>query len=107
MDLLLPVAGGDGIKQSIAAIRAADRIAQVGFLPGQTRQLRRMPLVFRQTTIQDIAVATRTSFSRMKAFLNQHDIRPVIDTVYPFEETPRTYEHLAKGAVGKIVIKAG
>ena len=107
VNLLLDVAGGDGINQSIAATKAAGRIAQIGFLTGQTSQLSLMPLIFRQTTIRGIAVAPRSSFDRMNAFLNQHHIRPVIDTVYPFEEAPQAYEHLAKGAFGKIVIKVG
>jgi NADPH:quinone reductase-like Zn-dependent oxidoreductase len=38
-------------------------------------------------------------------FLNQHAIRPVIDNVYSFEEAPQAYEHLARGAFGKVVIK--
>ena len=33
------------------------------------------------------------------------DIKPVIDTLYPFEQAHEAYQHLAKGAFGKIVIK--
>jgi NADPH:quinone reductase-like Zn-dependent oxidoreductase len=39
VDLTLDVAGGEGINQSIAATKAAGRIAQIGFLAGQTTQL--------------------------------------------------------------------
>lgn len=64
-----------------------------------------MPLIFRQTTLRGIAVAPRPSFDRMNLFLNEHKIRPVIDQVYPFEQAREAYEHLAKGAFGKVVIK--
>jgi NADPH:quinone reductase-like Zn-dependent oxidoreductase len=37
--------------------------------------------------------------------LNEHKIRPVIDQVYPFEKAREAYEHLARGAFGKVVIK--
>lgn len=107
VDLLLDVAGGSGINQSIAATKAAGRIAQIGFLTGQTVQLNLMPLIFRQTTIRGIAVAPRSSFDRMNVFLNEHNIRPVIDKVYPFEQAREAYEHLARGAFGKVVIKVG
>ncbi|BDT57051.1 hypothetical protein MasN3_05450 [Massilia varians] len=80
-------------------------IAQVGFLTGQTTQLQLMPVIFRQTTIRGIAVAPRTSFDRMNPFLNQHRIKPVIDKVYAFEDAVQAYEHLSRGAFGKIVIK--
>jgi NADPH:quinone reductase-like Zn-dependent oxidoreductase len=64
-----------------------------------------MPLIFRQTTIRGIAIAPRSSFDRMNAFLNEHKIRPVIDHVYPFEQAREAYEHLAREAFGKVVIK--
>lgn len=105
VDLLLDVAGGDGINQSIAATKAAGRIAQIGFMTGQSVQLNLMPLIFRQTTLRGIAVAPRSSFDRMNVFLNEHNIRPVIAEVYPFEKAREAYEHLAKGAFGKLVIK--
>lgn len=105
VDLLLDVAGGEGLNQSIAATKAAGRIAQIGFLTGQTTTLSLMPLIFRQTNLRGIAVAPRASFDRMNAFLNEHAIRPVIDKVYPFEEAQLAYQHLAKGAFGKVVIK--
>lgn len=107
VDLLLDVAGGDGINQSIAATKAAGRIAQIGFLTGQSTNLSLMPLIFRQTTIRGIAVAPRSSFDRMNEFLNQHAISPVIDHVYPFEQAREAYEHLSEGAFGKVVISVG
>lgn len=39
-----------------------------------------------------------------KAF-NELNIQPVIDTVYSFDEAIQAYEHLGRGAFGKIVIK--
>jgi NADPH:quinone reductase-like Zn-dependent oxidoreductase len=105
VDLLLDVAGGDGINQSIAATKVGGRIAQIGFLTGQTSAVNLMPMIFRQTTIRGIAVAPRSSFDRMNAFLSEHSIRPVIDHVYSFDQAPQAYEHLARGAFGKVVIK--
>jgi NADPH:quinone reductase-like Zn-dependent oxidoreductase len=105
VDVTIDVAGGDGLNKSVLATKAAGVIAQVGFLTGQTTQLQLMPLIFRQTTIRGIAVAPRTSFDRMNPFLDQHGIRPVIDKVYAFDEAVQAYEHLARGAFGKVVIK--
>lgn len=39
-----------------------------------------------------------------KAF-EQLKIKPIIDTVYSFSEAIEAFEHLARGAFGKIVIK--
>ena len=105
VDITIDVAGGDGLNQSVLATKAAGIITQVGFLNGQTSSLNLMPVIFRQTTIRGIAVAPRTSFERMNPFLDKHQIKPVIDHVYAFEEAIQAYEHLSKGAFGKIVIK--
>jgi NADPH:quinone reductase-like Zn-dependent oxidoreductase len=32
-------------------------------------------------------------------------LRPLIDTVYPFADALQAYEHLYRGAFGKIVIR--
>ena len=105
VDITIDVAGGDGLNQSVLATKAAGVITQVGFLNGQTSALNLMPLIFRQTTIRGIAVAPRSSFERMNPFLDKHQIKPVIDHVYAFEDAVQAYEHLSKGAFGKIVIR--
>ena len=105
VDVLIDVAGGDGLNRSVQATKAAGVIAQVGFLTGQTTALQLMPVIFRQTTIRGIAVAPRSSFDRMNPFLDQHRIKPVIDKVYPFEDAIQAYEHLSRGPFGKVVIQ--
>jgi NADPH:quinone reductase-like Zn-dependent oxidoreductase len=105
VDLLLDVAGGNGLNQSVAATKAGGLIAQIGFLSGLQATLDVIPLLFRQTTIRGIAVGHRASFERMNVFLNQHGITPVIDQVYSFGEACQAYAHLARGPFGKVVIK--
>lgn len=105
VDITIDVAGGNGINQSIQATKVAGVVAQVGFLTGQSANLDIMPLIFRQTTLRGICVAPRSSFERMNPFLNKHKIKPVIDHVYSFNEAVQAYEHLARGAFGKLVIK--
>jgi NADPH:quinone reductase-like Zn-dependent oxidoreductase len=41
----------------------------------------------------------------MNKFLNEHQIKPVIDHVYKFEEAIEAFNHLSRGAFWKIVIK--
>jgi NADPH:quinone reductase-like Zn-dependent oxidoreductase len=105
VDQVLEVVGGDGLNQSIAATKVGGHIAQIGFLAGQKANINLMPLLFRQVAIRGIAVGPTRSFERMNAFLNEHRIRPVIDRVYPFSQAIQAYDHLARGAFGKVVIK--
>jgi NADPH:quinone reductase-like Zn-dependent oxidoreductase len=41
----------------------------------------------------------------MNQSLETLKVRPVIDTVYPFDEALEAYEHLYRGSFGKIVIR--
>jgi NADPH:quinone reductase-like Zn-dependent oxidoreductase len=60
--------------------------------------------LFRQTPIRGIAVAPRSSFDRINAFLDKHQIRHVIDQTYSFNDVLKAFEHLARDASGKVVI---
>jgi NADPH:quinone reductase-like Zn-dependent oxidoreductase len=105
VDQLLDVVGGNGLNQSIEATRVGGQIFQIGFLQGQTANIDLMRIIFRQTAIRGIAVGSARAFERMNDFLNEHQIHPVIDTVYSFEQVREAYDHLAHGAFGKIVIR--
>jgi NADPH:quinone reductase-like Zn-dependent oxidoreductase len=50
-------------------------------------------------------VGHRRAFDEMNKAFNELNIKPVIDTVYPFSDAIQAYEHLGRGAFGKIVIK--
>jgi NADPH:quinone reductase-like Zn-dependent oxidoreductase len=104
-DQLLEVVGGQGLNDSVEATKVTGQIAVIGFLAGQTTNLDLMQVIFKQTKIQGIAVGNRTAFEEMNKAFDQFNIKPVIDTVYPFEQAIYAYKHLARGPFGKIVIK--
>lgn len=104
VDLVMDVVGGEGLRDSIRAARGGGMVSVVGFLNGQSANLDLMDLIWHQTHIQGIAVGHRRSFQDLVPFLEKHKIRPVIDTVYDFEDAHAAYEQLARGAFGKIVI---
>lgn len=104
-DQLLEVVGGDGLNDSVEATKVTGQIAVIGFLAGQSTNLDLMRVIFKQTKIQGIAVGNRTAFEEMNKAFDKFNIKPVIDTVYPFEKAVEAYEHLGRGAFGKIVIR--
>ncbi|GHO53733.1 zinc-binding dehydrogenase [Ktedonobacter robiniae] len=51
-------------------------------------------------------MGNRATFEAMNAFLEEHHISPVIDRIFPFEQVPQAFEHLAGAShVGKVVIE--
>ncbi|SEM65298.1 NADPH:quinone reductase [Mucilaginibacter gossypiicola] len=104
-DHILEVVGGEGLNDSVEATRVAGQITVIGFLAGQTTALNLMPVIFKQTKIQGIAVGHLKALEEMNKAFDKYNIKPVIEKVYPFEDAVEAYQHLAKGAFGKIVIK--
>ncbi|MDP9522882.1 zinc-binding dehydrogenase [Pseudomonas putida] len=49
-------------------------------------------------------MAPRSSFDRINAFLDEHQIRHVIDQTYSFNDVDKAFEHLARDASGKVVL---
>ena len=105
VDVFIDVAGGDGINDSVRAAKAGGLVAVIGFLAGQTTNLDLMTVLFRQTTVQGIAVGTLAAFQELVEFLDRHAIRPVIDSTFRFEDAKAAYDRLAEGPLGKVVIE--
>ena len=105
VDQILEIAGGKSLVQSITAIKAGGQITIIGFLDGFTTDMPIVPLLQKQILLRGVMVGPRRALEDMTQAFNKLKLRPVIDTVYTFAEASRAYEHLYRGAFGKIVIR--
>jgi NADPH:quinone reductase-like Zn-dependent oxidoreductase len=56
--------------------------------------------------VQGIFVGSREMFEAMNAAIALHQIKPVIDRVFPLGEAPEAYRYLQSGShFGKVVIQ--
>jgi NADPH:quinone reductase-like Zn-dependent oxidoreductase len=102
---ILEVVGGEGVNQSIEALTLQGNIYVIGFLNGLESKVNLFALLAKQAKIHGINVGHRRAFDDMSRAFEQLQIKPVIDTVYSFDQAIEAYEHLYRGAFGKIVIK--
>jgi NADPH:quinone reductase-like Zn-dependent oxidoreductase len=104
-DLIVEVGGAGTIGESITAAAVHGRILIVGVLGGRSRELL-MPAIFgKNLQIFGISVGSRTMFEEMAAAVAEHDIRPVIDQVFPFAQVPEALQMMkAASHFGKIAI---
>lgn len=106
-DHILEVVGGKSLAQSLIAVRPGGRITVIGILDGFTSEIPIFTLLRKQAVIRGMVTGPRRVFEEMNEALESLKIRPVIDAVYAFEDTLKAYEHLYRGAFGKIVIRVG
>ena len=107
VDHVIEVGGPGTLGRSMNAVGPGGHIALIGVLtgfdaPGDSL----FPLVARNVDLHGIYVGSREMFERMNAFLETHQIRPVIDRSFSFDEAPTAYDYLAGGShFGKVVIE--
>jgi NADPH:quinone reductase-like Zn-dependent oxidoreductase len=105
VDHIVEVGGAGTLAQSLQAIRVGGAITLVGVLAGGASELSIVPVFMKQVRIQGLLVGGRKEFERMNRAIAQHELRPVVDRVFPFAEVREAFEHLKSGAhFGKVCI---
>jgi NADPH:quinone reductase-like Zn-dependent oxidoreductase len=104
VDHVLEVVGQETLSRAVEALAFDGHVAIIGGLSGRASDLPLRPLP-NGSSVTSIYVGSREDFEAMNEFLIKHQLRPVIDRVFAFEEAPAAYEYMESGAhMGKIVI---
>ncbi len=105
VDCVVEVGGAGTLGQSLRAVRTGGRIALIGVLAG-VGQANTLPILMKNVRVQGIFVGSREMFEAMNRAIAQHQLRPVVDRVFPFEEVVEALHHMESAAhFGKICIR--
>lgn len=105
VDHVVEVGGVGTLAKSLRAVRMGGHISLIGVLSG-VGEANPLPAVMKNIRIQGIYVGSRDMFEAMNRAIAVHQLRPVIDRVFPFEETHEAYRYMESGAhFGKVVIR--
>jgi len=102
-DVVVEVAGGGTFAKSVAATRMGGRISVIGLLSG-------MPALdhnffIRMQSIHPIRVGSREHFIAMNKALSAHQLKPVVDRVFGFDEAVAAFRYFeGRQHLGKVVI---
>lgn len=108
VDLVVEVGGAGTLPQSLRAVRPGGTVAVIGVLAGGSAPLSILPVLMSQIRLQGVFVGSRADFSGMNRAITAHGLRPSVDRVFGFEETPAAFEHLAQAKHrGKVCIRVG
>jgi NADPH:quinone reductase-like Zn-dependent oxidoreductase len=106
VDHIIEVGGPGTLARSLNAVRVGGRISVIGLLTGPDTAVNPMPILGKQIQVQGIFVGSREMFEAMNRAISLHQMRPVVDRVFPFDEAREAVRYLESGKhFGKIVIK--
>ena len=105
VDRVVEVGGPDTLAQSVKAVAYGGQISLVGVLAGAEGGIDFMTMFLSQATFQPIVVGSRRDLEDLCRTMEQHQIRPVIDSVFSFDEAKAGWSHYAgRKVTGKVVI---
>jgi NADPH:quinone reductase-like Zn-dependent oxidoreductase len=105
VDRVVEVGGSGTITQSIESVAHAGEIALVGMLDPTNEGMSLIDFFLSQSTLRTIGIGSREDLESVSRALSFHDVHPIIDRVFPFEEARQAFEHFAAGQhFGKVVI---
>ncbi len=110
-DLVVDSVAGPLFNTVLNLLGYGGRISTVGRSGGAVPEFNTASLFFRRIRIGGVSVGDYTPEGAQAAWaeivrrLKQTGARPVIDSVFPFEEIKQAFRRLAEGPMGKVLLK--
>lgn len=105
VDIAIEVGGPGTFDQSVLALRYGGTMSLLGVLTGLKGEVNTYNVFHKHLLVAGVYVGSVENFEALNRALAATQIRPVIDSVFPFDKARDAYAHLA-GAThfGKVVI---
>ncbi len=105
-DVIVDSAAGDGFAVFPGLCNPGGRIGVYGGSLGKINGFSMQPVFWKQLSILGTTMGSPREFKAMLAFVEKHQIVPVVDSVFPLSEGNAAFEKMEKGAqFGKIVLR--
>lgn len=102
-DVIVDSAGGDGFGRLIDLTAPGGRIVFFGATTGNPKALDLRKSFFRQINLLGTTMGSPEDFAGMMKFVDAHRITPVVDRVFPLDQTDAALRHMETAAqFGKI-----
>ncbi|HXH69669.1 MAG TPA: NAD(P)-dependent alcohol dehydrogenase [Pyrinomonadaceae bacterium] len=102
---VVEVGGAGTLQRSVNAARMGGHIAVIGILAGKG-DFNPATILMKAVKMQGIFVGSRQMFEDMNRLISQHNLKPVIDKTFAFEEAKDALKYMeSESHFGKIVVK--
>ena len=105
---VLELGGEKTLPQSLLCVATGGTISIIGVLSGGTMSAQLGRIIMKQARMVGIGVGNRDGFEAMLRAMALHQVAPVVDRVFAFDELKQAMAHLKSGAhFGKVCIRHG
>ena len=105
VDQVVEVGGAGTLAKSLSCVRIGGKVSMIGVLTGAA-EINPMLIMARRANVQGISVGSMQMFEAMNRAIAVAGLKPVIDKVFAFDETPAAYRYLQSAAhFGKVIIR--
>lgn len=105
VDLIVDVVGGKTLTQGLKVCNFGARVGVIGVLGGAETAFSVPDLLRKQITVQGIFMESAAELRALMRADEKMALKPHVDKVFPFEETPAAYRYLeSQRHIGKVVI---
>ncbi|WP_018479740.1 zinc-binding dehydrogenase [Pontibacter roseus] len=105
-DVSIDGAAGEGFVQLVKLANPGGRIGIYGGTTGMIGQINPAEVFWKQLAIHGSTMGTNEDFRLMMEFVREKQVKPVVDIVFPLEETEQAMRYMEAGKqFGKIVVK--
>ncbi|MBX3102443.1 MAG: zinc-binding dehydrogenase [Bacteroidetes bacterium] len=103
--LIIDGAGGDSLNTHLSLLRPGGRMVIYGATTGLPHSVDLRRIFWKQLSLLGSTMASDEEFQLMVQFVQQYRVRPVVDTVFDFDQVPAAFARMAGGQqMGKLVV---
>lgn len=104
-DVIIDSAGGPGFSKLTDAAAPGGRIAIFGGTTGNLTDIAPSKVFFKHLNIFGTTMGTGKEFGDMLEFINEHQLMPVVDQIFPLADAQQAYQRMDEGQQsGKIIL---
>ncbi len=106
VDHVVEVGGSDTLPKSLRTVHPGGSISVIGVLSGAEPNISPTSILMNSVRVQGIYVGSRAMFERMNRAIEFHQIKPVIDRVFPWTDFKEALRYMqAQRHFGKICLR--
>jgi len=111
VDIAVDNIGGKLLPEIIETLGDLGKVSVVGRLAGPVPDFNTAALLFRRIRLGGVTVGAysnseaRSAWQQVLDLLSRTKARPLVDSIFPFEQLPKAFQRLADGPMGKVLLQ--